>query len=162
MTTAAVLVVSDEIAAHPEENRAGPVAVDLLCAAGLEVTMSVIGAADIDDALPLAVAQADVVVTVGGTSMRPGEHVPEATAALAAQGSFAELPGIMEETRRRGAATTLASLASRGLCGVASVGTHRCLVLNAPSSRGGVKDAVGLLVELLPHLLRDLVGGHRN
>ena len=52
-------------------------------------------------------------------------------------------------------ATPLASL-SRGLVGITARGAKGAIVVNAPGSRGGVRDTLSVLGPLLPHLLEQL------
>ena len=56
------------------------------------------------------------------------------------------------------AKTPLAGL-SRGLVGVTSRDSAGALVVNAPGSRGGVKDTVAVIGPLVPHVLEQLGGG---
>ena len=48
-TLAAVIVVSDEVATGLDDDRAGPVALDLLQGLGLRTTLAVVGDADADN-----------------------------------------------------------------------------------------------------------------
>ena len=48
---------------------------------------------------------------------------------------------------------------SRGLVGVTSRGAEGALVVNAPGSRGGVKDTIAVIGPLVPHVLEQLGGG---
>ncbi|MEL4359118.1 MULTISPECIES: molybdopterin-binding protein [unclassified Luteococcus] len=156
---AQIIVVSDRALTDPGENRAGPVIQLALEAAGCEVASSIV-ASDADSvakALRAAVATARVVITIGGTGIRPGDVVSDQTAAL----GLLELPGIAEEIRRRGAAKTGVALLSRAHAGLVETPEGRVFVLNAPSSRGGARDVAELLAELLPDLLRDLSGRPR-
>ncbi len=91
-----------------------------------------------------------LIITTGGTGVSPTDRTPEMTRPLL----DAEIPGIMEELRRRGAAKTPRAILSRGLAGIAG-GT---LVVNLPGSPGGVKDGLGLLDEILEHLVDQLKG----
>ncbi|MEL4504300.1 molybdopterin-binding protein [Luteococcus sp. H138] len=158
-TPAQIIVVSDRALGDPDENRAGPVIAAALEAAGCEVATSIVAsdAESVAEALQAAVASVRVVVTTGGTGIRPGDVVSDQTAAL----GLVELPGIAEEIRRRGAAKTSVALLSRARAGLVETAEGRVLVLNAPSSRGGAKDVSDLLGELLPDLLRDLDGRPR-
>jgi molybdopterin biosynthesis enzyme MoaB len=65
-----------------------------------------------------------------------------------------ELPGIAEELRRRGVASTPLAVLSRGLAGVAG-GTF---VVNLPGSRGGVRDGLAVLDDVLDHVVDQLHG----
>lgn len=160
MTRAHILVVSDRAVAHPDENRAGPILAEALERLGCTVQQQVVAAGEdqVRKALAGAVAQSDVVLTTGGTGIRPGDVVPDVTREL----GLDELPGISEEIRRRGAAKTSVSLLSRAVGGLVTAPHGRVLVLNAPSSRGGARDVAAVLDELLPHLLRDLAGASRD
>lgn len=158
-TPAQIIVVSDRALSDPDENRAGPVIAAALEAAGCDVVTSIVGsdAESVAQALRAAVATARVVITTGGTGIRPGDVVSDQTAAL----GLLELPGIAEEIRRRGAAKTGVALLSRAHAGLVETPKGRVFVLNAPSSRGGATDVAELLTELLTDLLRDLDGRPR-
>lgn len=160
MARAQVVVVSDRAVNHPDENRAGPILAEALERLGCTVEQQVVAADQecVREALAAAVARAEVVLTTGGTGIRPGDVVPDLTREL----GLDELPGIGEEIRRRGAAKTSVSLLSRAVAGLVATPHGRVLVVNAPSSRGGARDVAAVLDELLPHLLRDLAGARRD
>lgn len=160
MARAQVVVVSDRAVNHPDENRAGPILAEALERLGCTVEQQVVAADQecVREALVAAVARAEVVLTTGGTGIRPGDVVPDLTREL----GLDELPGIGEEIRRRGAAKTSVSLLSRAVAGLVATPHGRVLVVNAPSSRGGARDVAAVLDELLPHLLRDLAGARRD
>lgn len=142
------------------ENRSGRTLVEALEELGCDVTLTIVPP-DVDSvraALAQAIASADVVVTSGGTGVRPGDVVVDETLAL----GVVELPGIAEEIRRRGTARTPVSMLSRAVCGIVRDGERRVVVLNSPSSRRGAADATSVLGEVLHHLLRDLRGVSRS
>lgn len=151
--TAAVLVVSTRAAASAYSDRTGPVIVEWLRSRGFAVADAVLVAdADIAEALEAAVAlRPDVLLTTGGTGVSPDDRTPEATRALL----DAELPGIGEELRRRGAVVVPTAVLSRGIAGVAG----RTFVMNLPGSPGGVHDGLGVLDGVLEHVLDQLGGG---
>ena len=150
--TATVLVVSTRAAAGVYEDETGPLIRRWLVERGFAVADPVVAAdAAVADALTDALAGApDLLLTTGGTGLSPDDRTPEATAARLDR----EIPGLMEELRRRGLAATPMALLTRGVAGVAG----RTVVMNLPGSRGGVRDGLAVLDPLLDHLLAQLSG----
>jgi molybdenum cofactor synthesis domain-containing protein len=94
----------------------------------------------------------DLLLTTGGTGLTPTDGTPEATRPLLTR----EVPGLAEAVRARGVAHGIATaVLSRGLAGLAG----RTLVVNLPGSTGGVRDALEVLAEVLPHALSQAQGG---
>ena len=155
----AVITVSDRCAAGEREDASGPLAVELLRAHGVIVEEVVVvpdGAEPVHTAIAEAVASgARVVLTTGGTGVTPRDLTPEGTAPLLT----ARLEGIEAQIRAYGLTKTPLSGLSRGLVGVTSREATGALVVNAPGSRGGVKDAVDVVGPLVPHVLEQLGGG---
>jgi len=151
--SARVVVVSTRAAGGQYADRTGPVIRAWLQERGFETPEPMVVAdADVAGALPRVLAEhPDVLLTTGGTGASPDDRTPEATLALL----DAELPGLAEELRRRGAATTPTALLSRGRAGV----TGRTVVMNLPGSTGGVRDGLEVLDGVLDHLLDQLAGG---
>lgn len=154
---AAVLTVSDGVAAGRREDVAGRLVRTGLEALGHRVQASAVVA----DEIP-AVAGAvrgwcdgpdavDVVVTLGGTGLGPRDVTPEATAPLLER----LVPGLAEALRHEGSAHTLASYLSRGVAGLRG----RTLVVNVAGSEGAARDALALFREILPHAAHILRGG---
>lgn len=156
---ATVITVSDEIAGGRDENRAGPVAVELLSTHGASAELLVVR--DDVEAIAKAVRAAAargsrVVMTCGGTGIGPRDVTVDAVAPLLAY----QVPGIAEEIRRRGAAHVASALVSREVAGVIAYDPP-VFVLTAPGSRGGVRDAVAVVGPLLAHIVAQLDGaGH--
>ncbi|WP_029149714.1 MogA/MoaB family molybdenum cofactor biosynthesis protein [Microbacterium indicum] len=155
MIRAAVITVSDRSAAGEREDRGGPVAVEALRGAGYACDDAVVvpdGAWSVEAALRDALAAgARIVVTTGGTGVGPRDLTPEGTEPVLDR----HLRGIPEELRRIGAGVAPGGLLSRGLAGVAGRG----FVVNLPGSPGAVRDGVGLVLRLAPHVLSQLDGG---
>lgn len=152
---AAVVVASNRAADGVYADETGPLIVDALRSWGFEVAdAAVVHDGDpvgiaIGEALALGVA---AVVTTGGTGINPTDRTPEATRPHLDR----ELPGVAEALRAAGVAKgVLTAVLSRGLVGVAG----STLVVNLPGSRGGVKDGLGVLAEVLPHAVDQLRGG---
>ncbi|MGN8026663.1 MogA/MoaB family molybdenum cofactor biosynthesis protein [Microbacterium sp. 22242] len=150
--TAVVLVVSTRAAAGVHADETGPIIRDWLIARGFAAQDPVVVAdAEVADALAAALREApDLLLTTGGTGLSPDDRTPEATAAQLDR----EIPGLMEELRRRGLAATPMALLTRGVAGVAG----RTVVMNLPGSRGGVRDGLAVLDPILDHLLAQLGG----
>jgi molybdenum cofactor synthesis domain-containing protein len=152
--TAVVIVASTRAAAGLANDGTGPVIAAWLAERGFEAS----GPEVVADGVPVADAlrraltgRPSVIVTTGGTGVSPSDATPEATAPLLDR----EVPGLMEELRRRGAATTPTALLSRGLAGIAG----STLIVNLPGSAGGVRDGLAVLGDVLDHLLDQLAGG---
>lgn len=159
---AAIITVSDEVASGSDEDRAGALAAELLASTGILVTRSVVP--DDPDLIAAAIEGAvdrgsRFVLTCGGTGIGPRDHTSDVVARMV---SF-EIPGIGEEIRRRGIAHTPAALMSREVAGVVlRAAGDPVLVVCAPGSRGGVRDAWGVVGPVLDDILDQLDGaGHR-
>ena len=151
---AAVVVASNRAAAGVYADETGPLIVDLLRRTGFacEDAAVVPDGEPVAEALRVALAAgARVVLTTGGTGLTPTDRTPEATRPLLDR----EVPGIAEAIRAYGVAKGVpTAMLSRGLAGVAG----RCLVVNLPGSRGGVKDALAVLEPVLVHAAEQVVG----
>ena len=151
---AAVVVASNRAAAGVYADETGPLIVDWLREQGFACDdPAVVPDGDpVRDAIAAAVAGgARVVLTTGGTGLTPTDRTPEATAALLDR----EVPGIAEAVRAAGVAKGVpTAMLSRGLAGLVG----ECLVVNLPGSRGGVKDGLGVLVDVVRHAAEQVVG----
>ena len=149
---AKVLTVSDGVVAGAREDRSGAALADLLGDAGFEVVgraVSADGAEAVADALrALADGFAGLIVTTGGTGFGPRDLTPEGTRAVLDR----EAPGLAEAMRL---ANPLGRL-SRAAAG--TVG--RALVLNTPGSSRGAVECLDAVIDVVPHALDLLEGGH--
>ena len=150
----AVVVASNRAAAGVYEDETGPLIVEFLTRLGFETRApAVVPDGDpVGEAIRTAVADgARVVLTTGGTGLTPTDRTPEATRPLLDR----EVPGLAEAIRAAGVAKGVpTAVLSRGLAGVSG----SCLVVNLPGSRGGVKDALGVLEPVLVHAVEQVVG----
>ncbi|WP_331715485.1 molybdopterin-binding protein [Tessaracoccus coleopterorum] len=139
-----------------------PILRDGLTTLGFEVGEPVILPDDarlIAAAVLAAVADgARVVLTTGGTGVGPRDVTVEATRPLLAY----EIPGIAEAVRAAGLAKTPLSSLSRGVAGVIGSEDRRAFVFNAPGSRGGARDALGVLGPILTHIVDQLDGADHD
>jgi molybdenum cofactor synthesis domain-containing protein len=151
---ALVVTCSNRAAAGVYPDRSGPVLVQGLAALGFEVDGPVVVADGdpVETALRDAVAAGyDLVLTTGGTGLSPTDRTPEMTRRVVDR----EVPGLAEALRAHGAAGGVpTAVLSRGTAGLAG----RTLVVNAPGSTGGARDALAVLGPVLAHAV-DQVGG---
>lgn len=151
--TARVVVASNRAASGVYDDTTGPLIRAWFEARGWNAAVTVVADGEpVGAALRSALADGvDAVLTTGGTGASPTDRTPERTRAVL---DF-EIPGIAEEIRRRGAANTPLAVLSRGTAGVAG----RTLVVNLPGSRGGVRDGLAVVGEVLDHLIDQIHGG---
>lgn len=151
----AVVVASNRAAAGVYEDTTGPLLVDALRSWGFATPDALVvpDGSPVGEALRAAVDDGvDVVLSTGGTGINPTDRTPEVTAPLLER----ELPGLAEALRAAGVAKGVpTAVLSRGLAGVAG----RTLVVNLPGSRGGVKDGIEVLADVVPHAVDQLRGG---
>ena len=155
----AVITVSDRCVSGEREDLSGPLAQRLLAEHGVVVEVVRLipdGAEEVRAAIEEAIADgARVILTTGGTGVTPRDLTPEGTAPLLA----ARLEGIEAQIRSHGLTKTPLAGLSRGYVGVTSRDADGALVVNAPGSKGGVKDSIAVVGPLVPHVLEQLGGG---
>lgn len=157
---AQVITCSDSAAREPELDRSGPLAVDMLQAAGMQCPLAQIVTDDQQDivaAVRAALAGgAEVVVLTGGTGIGPRDRTPEALSELGLQ----VLPGVGEAIRATGRRTVATADLSRSVAGVLTDATgRRTLVLALPGSPGGVRDGLEVFLPMAGHALHAMLGG---
>ncbi len=153
---AAVVVMSDSIAAGEKSDRSGRLIADRLAAEGLEVVDYRIipdDAARIEETLRAYADEMhlDLVLTTGGTGLGPRDQTPEVMAKLIER----EAPGISEALRTYGQDRTPRAMLSRGRAGVRG----RTLIVNLPGSTRGVQESLDALFPGVLHAFGMLAGG---
>ena len=153
--TAVVVTCSTRAAAGVYPDRGGALLVETLRGWGALVADPTVGpdGPAVSTAMEAALATGpDLLLTTGGTGLTPTDGTPEATRPFLTR----EVPGVAEAIRARGVAHGIpTAVLSRGLAGLAG----HTLVVNLPGSTGGVRDALEVLAEVLPHALSQAQGG---
>lgn len=149
---AAVLTVSDGVAAGVREDLSGDVLEELLTVEGFEVLRRVVPdeRSAIATAIEELAIETSLVLTTGGTGFTPRDVTPEATRPLLER----EAPGIAEAVRADALARTPHALLSRGVAGLRG----STLVVNLPGSTGGCRDGFAVLRPALRHGLELAAG----
>ena len=149
---AAVLTVSDGVAAGTRADESGELLAALLAADGYEVERRTVAddSEEIARALTALAAEVSLVLTTGGTGVAARDVTPEATASVVEKLA----PGIAEAIRADAIAKTPHGLLSRGIAGVCGT----ALVVNLPGSTGGCRDGYAVLRPALQHALLLLSG----
>lgn len=154
-----VITVSDRCAAGTRPDKSGPRAVEALAVHGVACPAPVVVTDDVPEVAAAIRAALDggarLVFTTGGTGVTPRDNTPEATA------PFVEtrLPGLEAQILNHGLTKTPLAGLSRGIVGVTGRGADAAVIVNAPGSSGGVRDAIEVIGPLMPHLLEQLGGG---
>lgn len=87
----------------------------------------------------------DLILTTGGTGLAPRDVTPEATAAVIQRPT----PGLSEAIRAASLAITPYAMLSRATSGIRG----RTLIVNLPGSPKGAREALGIILPVLPHAL---------
>lgn len=155
---AAVLVMSDSVAAGQKDDQSGRTIAERLEREGVQVVAYDIVPDDIDEIRARLIRYADrdgfdLVLTTGGTGFSPRDQTPEAMAGVIER----EIPGIPEAARSYGQERTPYSMLSRGKAGLRGT----TLIVNLPGSRKGVADSLDALFPALLHAFKMIRGsGH--
>ena len=93
---------------------------------------------------------ADVVLTVGGTGVRPTDVVPEVTREVADK----EIPGIGEVMRGESLKKVQTAVLSRGTAAIRG----RTLIVNLPGSPSGACENLSVVLPVLEHTIDKIQG----
>lgn len=156
---AAVLVMSDTIAAGKKEDYSGRMIAERLEREGVTVSEYKIISDDTDEIVSTLIdycdeKKYDLVMTTGGTGFSPRDNTPEAMMRVVER----EIPGMPEAMRAYGQERTPYSMLSRAKAGIRG-GT---LIMNLPGSKKGVAEALDALFPALFHAFKMLWGGRGN
>ena len=152
---AAVLVMSDSIAAGKNEDVSGKIIAERLQEYGIDVTSREVVPDDREaieqkllrycDELHL-----DLVVTTGGTGFGPRDNTPEAIRRVVEK----EIPGVTEAARAYGQERTPLAMLSRSVSGIRG----KSVIVSFPGSKGAVTDGLDALFPHILHAFRMLRG----
>ena len=155
---AAVLVMSDSVAANKKKDTSGICIVERLREKRIEVVDYKIIPDDKKVIEETLISYADslklnLVITTGGTGLSKKDVTPEAMRAVLER----EIPGIVEAARGYGQERTPLAMLSRGRAGVRG----STIIVNLPGSKRAVEESLDAILPGLLHVFQMLRGeGH--
>jgi molybdopterin adenylyltransferase len=150
---AAVVTISDSVAAGRAEDLSGVVAKRELERLGFAVSESIVvpdGVESVSAALVEVSKRVGLVITSGGTGLSPRDLTPEATRSVIDR----EIPGVSEAMRSSTFGRIPFGMLSRGISGVIDT----CVVVNLPGSPKAVEEGLAVIGEVLIHAV-DVASG---
>lgn len=153
---AAVVVISDSVAAGRRKDASGAAIVEILGAHGVAASApeSIPDEQEVIDRTLRRLCDEgawDLVLTTGGTGLGPRDVTVEATRAVIER----EAPGIAEAARGFGQAREPKAMFSRAIAGIRG----RTLIVNLPGSPKGVRESLAGLLPALLHAAAMIAGG---
>lgn len=153
---AAVVVISDSVAAGHTEDRSGATICEGLIGRGFDVTVRDV-VPDDTAAIETAVRECvddsgvDVVITTGGTGLGPRDVTPEAVAGLIER----PLPAIGEALRAFGQQRIPTAMLSRSCAGIRG----NALIICLPGAVAAVEESMAVVLPAIGHVFAILAGG---
>jgi molybdopterin adenylyltransferase len=155
MLRVAVLVISSKIVSGAEPDTARPVVEKILeeCGGSLAAYVAL---PDDRKAIREQLIRfcedppADVILTLGGTGVRPTDWAPEATQDVIER----EVPGIGEAMRQESLKKVRTAMLSRGTAGIRG----KTLIVNLPGNPKGARENFGVILPVLAHTVEKLRG----
>jgi molybdopterin adenylyltransferase len=152
---AVAVTISDRCADGKAEDVSGAILVECLQNAGAEVVERFVVS---DDFAPLVEllkeqasrADANLIVTTGGTGFAPRDNTPEATRQIIER----EAAGISEAIRAASLKKTPTAMLSRGVAGICG----KTLIINLPGSPAAVRECFAVIEPVLLHAINLLAG----
>ena len=151
---AAVITVSDSVAAGTNDDASGPVVAAALRELGFTVSETAVvpdGVDSVDNVLTRLAEVVSLIVTTGGTGLSPRDLTPEGTRLVIDR----EVQGISEAMRASTFGKIPFGMLSRGVSGLRG----RCLIINMPGSPKAVLEGLDVVGPVLIHAV-DLANGN--
>lgn len=149
-----VICISDRCSKGLCEDKSGPAISELLAPLGETVFYEIVPDEKILISLALIKGcdktAADVIFTTGGTGLAPRDVTPEATKAIIEK----DVPGISEAIRQKSLEITPKAMLSRAVSGIRG----STLIINLPGSPKAVREALEIVMPVLPHAVETLTG----
>ncbi len=156
--TFGVVCVSDRCSKGICEDKSGPLISEMLSALG-KTEKYVLVPDEKEEIEKVLINLCDekrinVVFTTGGTGFSPRDITPEATKAVLEK----DVPGIAEAIRQKSLEITEKAMLSRAVSGI----RKNSLIINLPGSPKAVKEALEVVIPVLPHAVEVLSGNTLN
>lgn len=156
--TFGVVCVSDRCSKDICEDKSGPLISEMLSALG-KTEKYVLVPDEKEEIEKVLINLCDekrinVVFTTGGTGFSPRDITPEATKAVLEK----DVPGIAEAIRQKSLEITEKAMLSRAVSGI----RKNSLIINLPGSPKAVKEALEVVIPVLPHAVEVLSGNTLN